>query len=218
MENETWYETARKGRLLERLVTLPQDKWKLKHAYGDDLLALACLGENVAAAITLINAGLPIDYDKLVIAVSYNNSTMVKLFLSYNVNVRQTKEYRYTLMYRLIIDNKLVDHQEELRLILANGWRLKRDECFYLERRGDPYGILKFQQGVLRCRDVIVTLLGLKKFRRGQTVLSKLDRFLVRQELAVAIWSTRCDSKAWNHQSRFQRLMEVVGRVWRNGK
>ena len=68
-------------------------------------------------------------------------------------------------------------------VLLANGARMSpHPDGFSLrvERQ--------FQRGVIQCRDVIVTLLGLKKRRR---ILGKLDRFLVSQVLAVEIWATR---------------------------
>lgn len=72
------------------------------------------------------------------------------------------------------------------KICIANGYRLKHVLPHYeVHRRTD---LIIFEHGVIKCRDVIVVLLGLKKRRQ---VLGKLDRFLVQQELAVAIWSTR---------------------------
>lgn len=56
------------------------------------------------------------------------------------------------------------------------GWAIKQ-EFHDLER------------GVLSCKNVIVILLGLKK--RQIPALVRLDRFLIQQELAAEIWSTR---------------------------
>lgn len=50
--------------------------------------------------------------------------------------------------------------------------------------------MIELEKGVVACRDVIVVLLGLKKRRQ---ILKKLDRFLVRDVLAVEIWTTRGD-------------------------
>ena len=53
---------------------------------------------------------------------------------------------------------------------------------------------MALEQGRMRCRAVILALLGLKR-RRGD-VLRQLDRWVVREELAVAVWTTRADV-AW---------------------
>ena len=48
-------------------------------------------------------------------------------------------------------------------------------------------------QAMSRCKSVIVTLLALKK--RHIPALVRLDRFLIKQELAMAVWTTRSDEK-----------------------
>ena len=86
--------------------------------------------------------------------------------------------------------------RKTMTIAIANGSRLKcSSSC-------DNFSFVSmFQQGVLRCRDVIVTLLGLKK-RRCLAVLQKLDRFLISQVLAVEIWSTRsCANEKWQQMS-----------------
>lgn len=66
------------------------------------------------------------------------------------------------------------------RFVISNGWRI--NDSRYAQ------SLVAFQKGVVKCRDLIVILLGLKKQKR---ILPRLDRFLIQQELAVAIWSTR---------------------------
>ena len=81
-----------------------------------------------------------------------------------------------------------------VKILIANGARISKTNppCQNLSKLSE---MILFQQGVLQCRDVIVTLLGLKKRR---AILFKLDRFLVQQELAVAIWTTRsCNNDIW---------------------
>lgn len=74
-----------------------------------------------------------------------------------------------------------------VHVLIANGVRLKSTR----HQEHITQAMRDFEQGVLRCRNVVVILLGLKKRR---SILNKLDRFLVQQELAVAIWSTRYDA------------------------
>ena len=62
--------------------------------------------------------------------------------------------------------------------------------CILQEYHRVPNVLREFDKGVQMCRDVIVILLGLKRFRRLATLV-KLDRFLIKQVLAVAIWTTR---------------------------
>ena len=75
------------------------------------------------------------------------------------------------------------------KILIANGVR-SHGETTHIQEQ-----VKVFEQGVLRCRDVIVTLLGLKKkrssMRHVSLILPKLDRFLIQQILAVEIWATR---------------------------
>jgi len=86
--------------------------------------------------------------------------------------------------YLPLDDIPFTDHLYGQKILIANGARLKnvKNKTWVTQELRD------FERGVLRCRDVIVTLLGLKK---RKAILPKLDRFLVQQELAVAIWATR---------------------------
>ena len=84
---------------------------------------------------------------------------------------------------------------ESAKILISNGYRLNGEV--------PPTHVLAtFQQGVIRCRDVIVTLLGLKKrrFAMGHVslILPKLDRFLIGRVLAIEIWTTRyCAEDSW---------------------
>lgn len=73
------------------------------------------------------------------------------------------------------------------------------------------FDLLAFEKGVKRCRNVIVTILGLKKFRR-QAKLVKLDRFLIQQVLVVEIWTTRTNV-IWHPTGHLQRLVDHLNRV-----
>lgn len=81
-----------------------------------------------------------------------------------------------------------------VKVLLANGASLDcviiKSSCFEISR-----DLVQFKNGVNQCRDVIITLLGLKKWRQCGH-LKNLDRFLIKTLLAVEIWSTR-ESEEW---------------------
>ena len=80
--------------------------------------------------------------------------------------------------------------------LIANGLRT------YVAPPKANSALQQFEKEVIRCRDVIVTLLGLKRRRQSNgysLILPKLDRFLVQQELAVSIWSSRYQ---WNQSKK----------------
>lgn len=78
-----------------------------------------------------------------------------------------------------------------LHLLISNGVRLKNEEKHV---KVEKFRI--FQEGVICCRDVLIVLLGLKK--RQHVLLKRLDRFLIKQVLAVEIWATRCNDNWQN--------------------
>ena len=81
------------------------------------------------------------------------------------------------------------------KVLIANGSRTKNISIAIPNFKTQL--LLDFEKGIISCRNVIVILLGLKKYRRV-AMLPKLDRFLVKQILAVEIWSTRsCDNEKW---------------------
>ena len=92
---------------------------------------------------------------------------------------------------------------ESAKVLIANGFRLQHiNQDTYdiaTARHSKHIDFGKFEQGVINCRDIIVTLLGLKKRRHSADnytiILPKLDRFLIRQVLAVEIWTTRTNEK-----------------------
>ena len=81
------------------------------------------------------------------------------------------------------------------KCLISNGSRLASVHELILKQCDSSSSLILFENGVINCRDVIVTLLGLKKFRK-LSALRKIDRFLIKQELAVEIWSTR-EEKLW---------------------
>jgi len=71
-------------------------------------------------------------------------------------------------------------------LLIANGARLKTLN----KRHKDQIkpNLIAFENGVLKCRSAVVSMLALK--RRG--LFKNQCRFIIR-EISIAIWSTRCD-------------------------
>ena len=174
------------GELLEDSKFSPPSCWNEQDANGWCLLHYSVYQKfsgkftyNVKAVLILIKAGcnvnLKTNYDSTPVhfACKTNDSTILSMLCSAGADLRIKSvngEPRYLASSNC------------LKILLANGVRLRHMYC--------TQDFIDFEQGVIQCRDVIVTLLGLKKFR-GVAMLSKLDRFLIKQELAVSIWSTR---------------------------
>ena len=84
--------------------------------------------------------------------------------------------------------------QESAKVLISNGCRISRK--IHINAEVDMLmDLWLFEKGVVTCRDVIVMLLGLKSKKK---ILPHLDRFLIKQVLAVEIWATRGE-KAWQH-------------------
>ena len=155
------------------------------------LLAEHAIDENNLGGVKrLIAAGLDVnwrssekDLSHLGHAIKRHRHEMVEYLLAAGANIVNVSSYgdhaiRIADIYRGFSE----DRDETIRVLFANGAKLDMD--YYNMSRNDYL----FKQGVTRCRDAIVVLLGLKKRRR---ILGKLDRFLVSQVLAVEIWATR---------------------------
>lgn len=185
MEKETetdrpWYFLieSRAGRLNRFLETIPQAEWTrplcdnkwtlLHHASIFDNIS------NIRLTLTLINQipNLNLDvktksgHTPLMISAIHGSTNIVKILLAAGASV---KHFQYLPRY----DSTCVN------ILICNGLRNHIRQSSYSK---------KLEQGVLQCRDIIVILLGLKKRR---ALLPKLDRFLIQQELAAEIWSTR---------------------------
>lgn len=171
------------GKELEFLQSLSLEQLKARDQYSWTLLHYLYRFD-VASAIKIIiyfaKNGLDLN------AVTNDDNTPSHFMVQYNRH--EMLEYMCCLganMNESIICESIMRHaSESTKVILANGYRLGN-----LKTIAKP-DIIRFEQGVLRCRDAIVVLLGLKKFRR-RIILPKLDRFLISQVLAVEIWTTR---------------------------
>ena len=77
---------------------------------------------------------------------------------------------------------------EYAKCLISNGSRLVNVEKDILRLASSS--LVLFEKGVIACRDIVVTLLGLK---RRKAILPFLDKFLIKQVLVVEIWSTRAE-------------------------
>jgi len=163
---------------------------------GRSLVEDAINFDNLDGVKRLIAAGLDVNYQEngdgpflLEYAILHRRHDIVEYLLAAGANIANVSRYADVA----ITFAKNCDHCKTLYVLLAYGSKLEPEDATY-----GYHEEYRFQQGVTRCRDVIVTLLGLKKRRQ---ILGKLDRFLVSQVLAVEIWATRsCENEQW--QSR----------------
>ena len=186
------------------LKTIPKDLWKKldPHRYWT-LLHYACfINGNVKAVIMLsevydVNIGT-VDTITPAHAVCWNQNVQVlEILCVLGADFRETK---YTNgvqnLNPLDVSLRPLDVAGEpqhgflcSKVLIANGMRITvKDQSYQV-----PQELWDFQAGVVQCRDVIVILLGLKK--RRISTLQKLDRFLIREVLAVEIWTTRTKEK-----------------------
>ena len=121
------------------------------------------------------------------------NRHIMKILLSCGANAKITSSRG-----RSPLEIALMWRSDNIKTLLENGVRLKTAPIEYTTVYVTTE-LREFEDGVLRCRDVIVILLALKK--RRHVLLLKLDRFLIQQELAVAIWATRSrNNKIWQQK------------------
>ena len=186
-------EQSRKGSLLEFLTNnIHRNQWTISNQLatvfnpGATLLHYACGGSNESAILELLH----------VIDVNHRGINPKKTYYPIQTAIHNNQPRNVTLMLAAGFD-KPIDHPLGLlhecagvdkcaEILVSNGYRLKEGQFM----RFNVSNLIEIEQSVVQCRDVIVVLLGLKKHRQ---VLGKLDRFLIQQELAVAIWSDR-----WN--------------------
>lgn len=193
---EALIEAAQQGKLLEYVTKNNIDK-KRVDSRGRSLLHYACFGPNADAIISFVSDPVsPLDIDKmdesgtspLRRSMYYVHLRNVEILsaLGASLQVRDGNDYTpLDIITQLSFGLQASDPWVKAAYILiSNGARLA--SCRNQEKIS--YTLKEFECGVLCCRNVIVTLLGLKKRRH---ILGKLDRFLVQQELAVEIWSTR---------------------------
>lgn len=180
----------RRNEISKILKSLPREKWNSKSDYQMTLLHYATLFSDIGAVVLLLQI-MGLDYIDALdsgsrsatwIAAGRGKADVLQLLIAGGANYF-TKRGTWSPLETAIRHG---NHLSCIRLLSSNGVRLNNQTKHLCK------SLITFDRGVVRCRDVIVTLLGLKKRRH---MLVKLDRFLIKQELAVAIWTTRTQTK-----------------------
>ena len=189
------YLASQRGELVNYLKSTSFE-WNSHDPMGRNFVHYASMNDkNTDALVMLFNSGVDIHkvtingYTAASFAAVWKSSRILEILCSMNASMLNRDDVFLHPLHISIQDGC----HAAVYVLLSNGRRLKtchNDNCYTINPE-----YVKFEQGVLRCRDVIVTLLGLKRFRK---ILPKLDRFLIRQELVTSIWSTRsCDNISW---------------------
>lgn len=171
---------ARDHRLIEHLEHIPRERWNDYSEYGCNLVFFACLGNNVRALAKLIKHGVNARKQLHYSIITYGNTETLKLMIVGGAKLSPSL-LDETLSYSR-------GYHKLARVLIANGLRLRdiRPDRKWLL----PIELRKFEEYVLHCRSIVITLLGIK--RRSVPQMAHLDRFLIRH-LAVEIWSARYD-------------------------
>ena len=192
-----WWEVlqeSEKGTLLRYMREhIPREYWNDVDAFGyeESLLHYACRGPNIDVILVLVKeCSMDVDIQ--------DDEEETPLYKAFYGNQPQVAEVLLVLGAQMISPNHYIPwvsremETETAKVLIANGLRIKNVTKYLRDEINGK--MTRFDQGVVQCRDVIVTLLGLKKRRQhdGRSlVLPKLDRFLIKEVLAVEIWSTR---------------------------
>lgn len=186
---------GRNGSIMELVQKLPRERWAVRDGFGQTLLHYACLGPNIAAVKTLVESKL-ID----VSACDSRNATpahyaalngqagVLEILCAAGADLGARNEEGYNLLTDVLDKASLARANEVLHVLVANGARLNTVRPTH--RPFISPALVAFEQGVLRCRTAVVSMLRVK--RPGK--LPRWDRFLLR-ELAYALWATRYDNK-----------------------
>ena len=196
-----------KGTLLAYLETIPRDDWtKVEPWTGFNFLMASCMCVcNMDAFFKLlplfvVNGTIIDQCSRAGCNVAHYAATKcpkkVEILCLFNVNLQSRTVWNMQTPLDAAIHGENFDCA---KVLIANG---SRTNFLYYNAKASYQPLLDFEKGVVSCRNVIVTLLGLKKFRN---ILPKLDRFLVKQVLAVEIWTTRTgvesQEKCQSHQT-----------------
>ena len=178
------------GEFIDRI---PKDLWQTETKWKHNLLSLACSnGDEIAIIKLLPHCKYTVDnLSKHASSVIPSYPRLLEIFLStgfeveFNLDINDlARSCGRPNEYEPHIRNLLPKYEKCLRIIMSYGIRLDKASI-----RSVPRKFIKFENGLVVCRDVIVILLGLKK--RQYEFLKRLDRFLIKQVLAVEIWATR---------------------------
>ena len=177
MSSRTRFKYATHGKLIELLKMTPQSKWRELDDRGDSFLSYTFYSssDNIDAIILL---GLSRLFDFKTFSSARDTMSPFMYSIRY-CDVKYTTVL-CAMGYTYTNENPIEFSRNHTtsRFLISNGWRLNFHST----------SLNTFQRRVVKCRDTIVVLLGLKKRR---VILPKLDRFLVQEEMAVAIWATR---------------------------
>lgn len=178
---------------------IPLKLWKEKDYLDRTLLVYAVKFGDMRAVLQLIGAGIDVNqgsffnHTPLLWALENKHVDILKVLVAAGATgcgsdkVDFTR-YRYSCLGRQCIE-----------VYLANGLGSYYFQFIRNQRGTISKWALEIDGGVKCCRMVILILLGLKKHRKIPDLL-KLDRFLIKQCLAVEIWTTRLD-KGWNNKN-----------------
>ena len=199
------WQATRDGLLYHELCKLPRARWAERDlADGFSLLHHAARGNDVAAAVALLQSGL-VDVNARTrtsltaahLAALSKNPAMLEVLCAAGADMRAQDDSASAPLEWSVRTLTGTVHLTPpavacVRVLAANGVRLTTVKQQYANRITPE--LWAFERGVLRCRAAAVVLLGLKR-RRGD-VMRALDRWVVR-ELCLAVWSTRTH-KAWS--------------------
>lgn len=185
------------GKLLKEIPTSPWNEESDHHGWSLIHFVCAHFG-NVDALVTLVKSGCNVEKR------SFAGNTLLHLSDDPKV-IEVLCAVGADLLSKGDLNRTRLDYEAEkkwskpipcyatTKILMSNGVRLKT-----LTRvKQYPQHLVSFEQGILKCISVIVTILGLKK--RQIPLLVRLDRFLIKKELAVAIWTTRSEEQ-WSEK------------------
>ena len=189
------FQNAIEGTLTQYILSLPQDQWTKIRCYSNTTLLHRFQKPELKGILMLVQQGLDINSvsnygstpSHIFARNGYTKLLELMLLLGADMSIPNMQgDYAIdNASYHDILDNRS-RQLDTSRLLVTNMVQPRR---FFIT--GELH---ELRQGVLRCRDIIVILLGLKKFRHLATLV-KLDRFLVKQEVAVEIWTTRKETQ-----------------------
>lgn len=180
---------------------VPRVRWHERDEDGDTLLHYAAQGPNADAAVALIKEGLDVNARAPVcVAAQSAQPHVLEVLCIAGADLRATrKDGKMALDFVLELHPGYWDPCASV--LIANGMRLMGMYPGY--DRFIPRWMVLLEQGRLCCRAVIVTLMGLKRRRRGY-LMQTMDRWLVR-EISWSVWATRTQ-KEWCPQGPLKTL------------
>lgn len=197
-EKDIWtilVEQSRKGNLFPVVKRLPISKLIENFILMYKLLLLVCSDNDIDTLTYLLSIGVRIELfncHNMRFISHYICTFYYKPISPFIVELLLSNYSNYKVLIPWRINDRLHgrDMEDTSLVFISNGFCLRNlvDQGFATEK------MIECEARVKSCRDVIIVLLGLKKRRHSMgysAILPKLDRFLIKQELAVAIWSTR---------------------------